>query len=437
MDLSKVPTEDLKAISEGKWDKVSTPGLQAYQGALQQESQAQTQSLNPQTAPDSAQKAAHPSQTAVPQGQPSDLQNYLQKGISAISGVRGGLLKGASWGNLDPSAMSPGFKAGISENPALSGIFQMAGEMASGALVGSVAGVVGGASALGRIGANTVSGGLLGGLAAPRGGQTRLGNSAKGAAMGGMASAALEGVSSLGGELGDYLMQKAVGLRKNTPGVGSTLADLGVVGTKNMMANQVESKLADEETALQKTVESLSGTVNSKEIADAVSQKAQRFTLPSSGQASPFSQSELNKVRDTAEKLSGMGDLSASDLLALKRQGDYQGFTAGGNPATSTEAELGRTGANAARQALKKMSPDVADSLLNEQALIKAKGALNKPESIHQGMGSSLFFGKAPGQALISSLLGQAADKGGNVAETAADPAVLQSLFGVANSTRK
>lgn len=248
---------------------------------------------------------------------------------------------------------------------------------------------------------------------------------------GGAIGAGLQGVGEAAGKIGDYLMQRSVGLRRYTPGIGTSLADQGVIGTKGMMANQVDNKLAAEEDSLQGLVKDLSGTVNSKEIADAVSQKAQRFTLPSTGEASPFSQQELQKVRDMSGKLSQMGDLSASDLLALKRQGDYQGFTAGGNPATSTEAELGRTGANAARTALKNMSPDVADSLFKEQALVKANSALSRPDTIHQGNVSSMIFGKLPGQSIAESVGGQAAVKGGQViSDPRTQRALEQGLFG-------
>lgn len=438
MDFSQISTEDLKAISKKDWANVSTPGLQAYQAQLQHESQAQQQSLNPQKIPDAADKAFQGNKdSAQPvSNQPdSPLKQYLQKGLSAFSALQGGLVKGATLGNLDPSKLPLDInRSAMQENPGLTKGAELAGGVATGSMLGSLSGPA--ASAMGRIAQNAGTGAALGGLAKPAEGGDRISNAVTGGLVGGGTSAVLEGASSLAGKLGDYLMQKSVGMKKYYPGTGTQLADLGVVGTKNMMANQVEDKLAQEEGKLQDVVKNLSGTVNSKEIADAVSQKANQFTLPSSGQPSPFSEAELNKVRGLSDQLSQMGDLSASDLLALKRQGDYQGFTASGNPSTSTEAELGRVGANAARTALKKMSPDAADHLLNEQALIRANKTLSKPEAIHSGVGSSLFFGKIPGQSLFGSLGGQAAVKGSQAVDKLADPAVLQALIGATQSSK-
>lgn len=82
MDLSKVSTEDLKTIAKGKWSDVSTPGLQAYQSSLQQEQQAQKQSLNPQKIPDNADKAAQGNKDtaqAVSNQPQSPLMTYLSK----------------------------------------------------------------------------------------------------------------------------------------------------------------------------------------------------------------------------------------------------------------------------------------------------------------------------------------------------------------------
>lgn len=359
-----------------------------------QQNQAPTPGFKPDAAPDAASKAA---QGGSPKAQAEYNTPFAQQKRQAMLG--------------EVESHTPA----LVQSMALGGLMKPAG------------------SALGRIGQGAGIGGAFGARGSLDQNESP-GDVAKGAGLGaflgGGVSAAGEGLSAGANKLADYFQQKAVGMRKSFPGVGNNLVDQGVWGTKNHMADQVEEKLAEQEAQLQDTVKGLSGTVNSKEIADAVSQKAQRFTLPDKGTASPFSQAELNKVRSTAAELSKMGDLSASDLLALKRQGDYQGYTAGGNPATSTESELGRTGAEAARAALKKMSPDIADSLFSESALIKANGPLNKPETIHQGVGSSAFFGKLPGQSLGFSTAAHGLQRGVAPATGAAsNPLVLQGLF--------
>lgn len=408
MDLSKISTEDLKAIRSGNWSDVSTPGLQQYQQQRGHQQQAEQQAQNPQaqTIPDSADKAAHP------------LSQYLNPQVSSADNA-------IKMAKMNPDgAMAKVMKMTSDQVETPKGVNQLGTTLIPGAQAAASQGM----GILGKAGMSA----LAGGTTAEASGDPenspidKLSNFLKGGMVGGL----LQGAGSALGKMGDFTMQKSVGMRKYTPGVGTSLADQGVIGTKGMMANQVESKLSEQESKLQDIVQSLKGTVNSKEIADAVSQKAQRFTLPSTGQASPFSQNELQKVRDMSGKISEMGDLSGSDLLALKRQGDYQGYTNSGTPATSTEAELGRTGADAARTALKKMSPDVADTLFKEQSLVKANSALSKPESIHQGNGAAAFFGKLPGQSAAESLVGQAGVKGGRVVS---DPriqrAIEQGLF--------
>jgi hypothetical protein len=413
MDYSKISTADLqelqKATQSGDYSKVSTPGLQEYHNQMQHESQAQVQAQNPQKIPDSADAAA---QGNKPNAQPISLMN--NKNFPSSYGGSGQMTARAAQDN--PSA-NEGF-AKVGTGLALGGA---GGAMAEGAGMAGRAAINAGASGLQKYFGN-----MMDGSKDPT--QGVLGS----AALGGAASAGLDSVSGGASKISDWLMQKAVGMKKYMPGVGNNLVDQGVWGTKSGMAEQVPDLLAKEEGKLQDTVQGLTGTVNSKEIADAISNKAQQFTLPSTGQASPFSELELQKVRDLADKTSKMGDLSASDLLALKRQGDYQAFTASGNPASSTDADLARTGANAARTALKEMSPDAANALLNERSLIMAKKGLDKPDSLGSGTLSSLFFGKAPGTSIGGSVAAQALQKGVSTpAGALADPKVLQGLFGL------
>jgi hypothetical protein len=364
------------------------------------------QAANPQTLPDAADKAAHPNDQVVnPEHSSADTAIKMAK--------------------MNPEGFSArAMKAVANQTETPQGVNQLGTAL----IPGSAAALSKGAGFLGRMG----TAGLAGGTAAVGVGdvnaspENKLSTFLKGGALG----AGIQGIGEGASKIGDWAMQQAVGLRKYTPGVGTSLADQGVVGTKGMMANQVEAKLNAEEEKLQDVVKNLSGVVSPKEIADAVAQKAQRFTLPSTGQGSPFSTNELQKVRGLTDELSKMGDLNGSDLLALKRQGDWQGYTNSGNPATSLDSELGRTGANAAREALKKMSPEVGESLAKERALVTAKTPLNKPDSIPQSIGSALFW-HIPGTSLGSSLTGQAATKGSKVLQSPEiQRAIEQGLFG-------
>lgn len=287
--------------------------------------------------------------------------------------------------------------------------------------IASFLGKSGALPSLARAGTNAAIGGIQGGL--------------PGAAMGGALSVGGDALSGASGKVADYLAQKAVGMRKYIPGVGNDLNDLNVWGTRKGMAGDVPDKLAQQEGKLQDLAASLKGNVNSKDLSDAVSQHAKRFQL-ASGEVPLNVKPEMDKVRATAEGLSGLngGQLGAEDLIRLKRQGDYLGYAASGNPATSLEADLGRAQADQARKSLSDLSQGqdetVPEILRKEKALILANKALDKPDVIHQGVGSSLFFGKVPGQALLGSTAAQAAQKLGAPAGNAiSNPLILQSAI--------
>lgn len=287
------------------------------------------------------------------------------------------------------------------------------------------------------------------------------------ALLGGGMSAAAEGVSAVGSKLGDYLMQRSVGMRKNTPGAGNRLVDQGVWGTKNHMTSQVESKLPEAENTVQEIVSGLPDKADPSEISAAVASRGDKFVLPN-GEIPPNVQPDAAKVQSAAKGISQLGgyqpevpsssyeavtgrtqygdpvsearttpgtpekkgSLSMQDVLGLKRQGDWVGYTNSGTPASSLDSELGRAQADASRSILERASGGASkDALADEQALILAKKALTKPETIHQGGPSSIFFGKVPGQSLMGSTAAHAAQKGGEFVGDAT-PKITQSLFG-------
>lgn len=255
------------------------------------------------------------------------------------------------------------------------------------------------------------------------------------AMLGGGMSLGLEGAGALAGKFGDWAMQKSMATRgaKNYPGQGTALADAGVWGTKNMMANQVTRKLGDEEKNLKGIVGNLGGTYDSEPIAEGIMNRSQRFELPSTpGEAAPNMEGYLQKVKDAAESFRSQGEggeLTPQDLLAIKRQGDWLGYSNSGNPATSLEAELGRAQGDEARSILSNISDEATkNSLAKEQVLIRAKTQLDKPDTLSAGPMS--LFSKMPGQGLIGSTGGQLGVKTGQGLSTIANPAVLQGLFG-------
>ncbi len=378
-----------------------------------------------QVTPDAGDKAARPNQQYMSPGE-SATNNYWTNIKSRLADPE----RYKAIAGMDSKASPQGENKPIGDDLGAAGLV-MPAEAAPEALQGIASYL--GKSGMARVGANTALGAGQGAYNNP---EDRAGGALKGGAAAGLMSGAGEAASGMLGKASDYLMQRAVGTRKNIPGVGNSLADQGLFGTKNRMLGQVEDKLPMEEANLQELVSSLKGNVDSKDIADAVMKHGEKFVSPS-GMTLNSVAPDLEKVTQAAGQFdpSVLGaegptrGLNPQDLLSLKRQGDWAGYTASGNPASATDAEVGRAIADKSRGLLSDMSGgETAETLGREKALILAKKALEKPETIHQGAGSSLFFGKVPGSSLLGSAAGQAARKGGQAASLFANPAVTQSL---------
>ncbi len=405
MDLSKFNDDDYGKLKKGDISGMSDAGYQEYKTQYQQMRGAQTQAANPTQAPDAADKAA---QGGNPNAKP----------ISLYAAAKGG-----SPGDLpDPGAQSDPVnrlkttaKVGIGAGMALGG-----SALAGGGMLADAAVNAGGAGLQkylsNKIDQNTDS---MQGVAGS-------------AALGGLGSLALSGASKLSQWLGDKAMKSSIGL-KDAPGVGTRLADMGVWGTKGMMADQVAEKLPEAENQVQSVIGGIPGSAPGNEIRDAVSAKGLKFLNPDTGLPFEGKETSYNQVRDLTDKMT-QNQYSPQALLKLKRASDYEGYTASGNPATSLKAELEQAQANKARELLDNMSSGASkEALANEQALLLAKKPLEKAGSIPSSLGA-LFFQKAP--ALVGSTVGQAATKAGNVGEAVSDPQTLQGLFGLLNASQ-
>lgn len=390
----------------------------------------------PGIAADAADKVASGGKPMMDQPPGSGLMKYLKQGVGMLNAWDASNIKGATFGNWEPPQFA---QEAMKEHPVIAGAGQAAGGIGAGGAIGELA--AGGAlagegitSALSRISANTGAGALQGYLRKPAEGDTRVGNAAFGGALGGGVSAVAEGASAAARPVADKLMKWATGIRKAPEGVGNTLVDQGLWGSKGMMLNQAESGLGREEQNLQDLVGQLKGNVDSQDIADAIAQHGRKFVSPN-GITAPQVENDLHKIKDASAQFSSMGEggeLAPQDLLSLKRQGDWAGYTASGNPASATDSEIGRTVADKSRSLLSDMSGgETAATLKREQALIFAKKALEKDPTTHMGAGSSLIFGKLPGSAPMGSVGAQALQKSTDLAR---DPLLLQSLFGSANS---
>lgn len=384
-----------------------------------------------------------PSQTPQAQPESKGLLDTLADSYKQMQDRNLNIGKGAtealSMGNIKPGPIP-----GVEDMPGMQGLGKVLGTgtaaglggMGAGALMPKAAGL---AAGLGRTAINGLAGGAQGALQAPGEGETRSGNALRGASLGTLLGGAGEALSGIGSKVADKAMQYAVGMRKFIPGAGNRLVNQGLMGTKDALEGQVGRKLPEVESQVQDLVQSMPNKTPASELADSVSKVGNKFKL-SDGTIPDNVQPYADKVRSAAEGINKLGDRSAVDLLKLKRQGDYLGYTASGNPATSLEAELGQAQGDKARELLSSMSSgQTADKLADEQALILAKKALQKPESIHQGIGSNLIFHRIPGGSLLGSAGAQASQKGlGGIGNLLSNPYAIQLLLqGTKNSSEK
>lgn len=350
--------------------------------------------------------------------------SMLEKAMQMRHALQSGLIKGASLGNID----IPYGKEASEQHPVISGAGEAGGAIASGIATGS---------ALPRGALSLAAQGLGTGFAQKPEGEDSLEARAGNAGTMGMVSTALGGagkaMSASGNKLADWLMQKSVGMRKNIPGAGVRLVDQGVGGTKGMMQSQVSDKLPEAEARLQALLQGAPGKASADELSSAIAARGKRFQLPS-GEVPGNVAKDFESVQQAAgdiRKLGG-GQLSPQDLLSLKRQGDYVGYTASGNPATSLQAELGQTQADKAREMLSRMTEGAsANALADEQALIMARKGLDRPESLGAGMSlRDAIYGKIPGSAPVLSGGAHASRKlVGKPGEKLSDPSTIQSLL--------
>lgn len=390
--------------------------------------------------PDSQIKSVQPSSGFVPD---KEQPGMLENAVNAWQALHGGLVKGATLGNIDPSNI-PVLKGlvgpAMQDHPYMAGAGQLAGGAASGALLGagasalapemaaSLPGVLpeGLRQAAGSLGANTLAGGAQGALTSPGEDGSRLGQAVAGGGLSALLQPLAASMGSIGGKLGDYLMRKAVG-GKVGPGMGTALLNQGVGGTKAGMLSQVKNKLPQAESELQDLVGGLDNKVSSSSLADAVRSRAGKFTNPETSGPLYDVKPEYAQVHGKASELDQLGNLSPRELLALKRSGDYKSYTASGNPATSLESELGRAQADAARSQLDQISGGgVPEALSREQALIGARKGLSKPDSLNDSIFTKGLMNSIPGSGIGLSSAARAADSTSQLGS----PETLQSLLG-------
>lgn len=231
-----------------------------------------------------------------------------------------------------------------------------------------------------------------------------------GAAVGAALPLGAGAVANKVSKLADWLSQKSVGMRKYVPEMGTRLLDQGVWGTESGMRGAVRQKLPGAEQAVQDAAEGITGKFSTEPFAEAVEAKSSKFITPDSGDS--YSPANLDKVQQRASSLREMGappsggesmadaprELTAKDVLGLKRQADHEAYLASGNKAASLDGSLAGAVGDTARSELNRASGGAtANALADERALVLANKSMNRLPTIRQGLPMSMLMGMLSG----------------------------------------
>lgn len=194
------------------------------------------------------------------------------------------------------------------------------------------------------------------------------------------------------GSAGDYLMQKAAGMKKYIPGVGKTMADEGMIGTKGMLRKQAESSLTKHGQRIGELAAKIPGEIDNAPVADKIGSLAERRIL-STGEI-PAEESKavgqiLGKAHEVAASPPMSGKLQA-EMRAMagrraREMGAYKTVPSAQVKSQLASAEqAGRS--EALKQAYGKAFPNQPNALAESDAaysaLSKVQAGLNNPDSL-------------------------------------------------------
>lgn len=253
------------------------------------------------------------------------------------------------------------------------------------------------------------------------------------------ATAIGETLSAPAKKLGDFLMQRAVGMKKIVPGLGQLLGKEGVIGTKGMMQGQVESGLASrgkEIGELTSSIPSVSSDVPAQKAFDAGQKLVQKDAYISPQDMPQYRQ--MNRLAEGITERGGPEGSVTGEVAQNARSNAGQRARQAGaykdSPSQVIKAKVASTEQAGWSQALKdsyaKANPTSPDTLANADAaygaLSSAQTGLSKqPNTLLQllGLGARASTGAAVG----GYLGGSSGAKAGGLAGLAAGSPLVQS----------
>lgn len=248
------------------------------------------------------------------------------------------------------------------------------------------------------------------------------------------------GITGLGGLLrnaGNSLMQKSVGASKVIPGLGEQFAQQGLIGTKGMMAGQVDRGLASSGQKIGELSSQIPNPVSQDAVANNVAELANKKMTPS-GFVRPEDKAEVDELLSkaqhfaTSEPLPGgeMAARRANSGTAAREMGRYKD-----NPSLRMQGKVAEAEQAGYSEALKKAYADsfpgspeaLADADKQYSVLSTAKSHLDKTESAG---GLKDFLGQFVPTSLMESTAGRSAIGTGKLIQRAPlNPSSVPSLY--------
>ncbi len=232
------------------------------------------------------------------------------------------------------------------------------------------------------------------------------------------------------GKAGDVAMQIGVGRKKYTPGVGTQLADEGIMGTRGMMANQVSRKLGQVGGEMSDVASEIPRVIDARKIGTELAEET-TSPLTGSGAISPSAR-DAGTVQDMlrfAEDVKARGAETGEQALARRRAAGSSAYSAKTqDPKLSPLAQASKLEQRKYSEALKAADPRMAPLDARYAALKKAEKGLNEEASL-TGLGIISRPVQTVGAAPLATAVGQVGVKGGRGLEQFLAPLTRQATI--------
>lgn len=283
-----------------------------------------------------------------------------------------------------------------------------------------------------------------------------LGKRTKQGLIGAGTALAVGGLAKGATKIGDRVMQKAVNAKDYVKGMGNRMADEGLIGTKEMMKNQVAKKLPKREADLTEAARRVKGAVRPTRAWRDILAEGDAYK-PSSPTGRPIAipsenQPFVNLSQTRAQEALTRGSLTPTEAIDTARKVAKPAYNKVGDPLDAFKHKISQTEAIALKDAVKELAdaqgiPGVRQALSSEQALINARNGLNRTEPMSEalirqlvrgslGAGVGAGFGGVPGAVAGAaattpmglSAIGQLGTQGGKVLPSLT-PAAIDALI--------